>query len=98
MLQYFLSEWHWWDQTYLVIALNTGLWVLVTLLTRPDRPEVLDRFYRKGRPLGVWGPVRARVESEAEETETNISNRSTSGVSLIAAGLVLALVGAASVM
>src|SRR5215468_6586727 len=74
------------------------LWVLVTLLTRPDRPEILDRFYRKGRPLGAWGPVRARVESEAEEAETKGSDRSASGVGLIVAGLVLALVGAASVI
>ncbi len=98
LVRFLLPEWPWWDQTYLVIALNTSLWMLVTLLTPPDRPNVLDRFYRKGRPLGAWGPVRARVESEAEEAETKASDRSTSGVGLIAAGLVLALVGAASVM
>jgi Na+/proline symporter len=88
-----LPKWAWWDQTYLVIAVNTGLWVLVTLLTRPDRSEVLDRFFRKGRPLGAWGPVRSRVASEVDDAAGK-----TSGAALIAVGLVLALVGAASVM
>ncbi len=55
------SEWAWWDRTYLVIGLNTALWVLVTLVTPPDSDAVLDRFYKAGRPLGHWGPVRDRM-------------------------------------
>jgi len=39
-----------------------ALWVPVMLLTPPERPEVLDEFYRKARPGGPgWAPVRARV-------------------------------------
>ncbi len=35
------------------------VWVPVMLLTRPERPEVLERFYRRVRPGGAWGPQRA---------------------------------------
>lgn len=58
------SEWPWWDRTYLVIVANTVLWVVVTLLTPADEPEVLDRFYRAARPLGAWQRVRERVADQ----------------------------------
>ena len=32
-----------------------------TLLTPPDDPHVLDRFYVRVRPWGFWGPVHDRV-------------------------------------
>ncbi|HSY84207.1 MAG TPA: sodium:solute symporter family protein [Gemmatimonadaceae bacterium] len=32
-----------------------------TLLTPPDEPHVLDRFYLRVRPWGFWGPVHDRV-------------------------------------
>jgi Na+/proline symporter len=32
-----------------------------TLMTPPDDPEVLDRFYLRVRPWGFWGPVHERV-------------------------------------
>lgn len=54
-------HWPWWDQTYLIIAVNTTLWITVTLLTPPDPPEVLARFYRAGKPLGAWRPVSDRA-------------------------------------
>ncbi|MGH7560180.1 MAG: sodium:solute symporter family protein [Gemmatimonadales bacterium] len=37
------------------------VWMPAMLLTRPERPEVLDRFYARVRPGGAWGAVRARV-------------------------------------
>ncbi len=40
------------------IALTTALWIAVTLATKPDDMEILKAFYRKARPLGLWGPVR----------------------------------------
>jgi len=40
------------------IALTTLLWIVVTLLTEPDDPEVLKAFYLRARPLGFWGPIR----------------------------------------
>ncbi len=40
---------------------SLAVWLPVMLLTRPERPEVLDRFYARVRPGGAWGPVRART-------------------------------------
>jgi hypothetical protein len=33
-----------------------AIWVQVMLLTPPERPEVLEGFYRRVRPGGAWGP------------------------------------------
>ncbi len=39
-----------------------AIWLPVMLVTAPERPEVLDRFYRKARPGGPgWRIVRERV-------------------------------------
>ena len=35
--------------------------VLVAWLTQPVPADVLDRFYRRVRPRGFWGPVRRRA-------------------------------------
>ncbi|HMK31067.1 MAG TPA: sodium:solute symporter family protein [Terriglobales bacterium] len=44
----------------------TVVWVAVTLVTRPEHEEVLDRFYRKVRPdVRGWRPVAARVQDVA---------------------------------
>jgi Na+/proline symporter len=40
---------------------SLAIWLPVMLLTRPERPELLDAFYRRIRPGGWWGPVRART-------------------------------------
>lgn len=43
------------------LLLLSGIVVLmaVTLLTPPESPETLRRFYERCRPPGLWGPVRA---------------------------------------
>jgi hypothetical protein len=87
------QAWPWWERTYLVIGANTALWIIVTLLTPADKPAVLERFYRKGRPLGAWGPVRSRCDSQASVP----GPASGSGLPLILGGLGLALLGAAAV-
>ncbi len=46
----------------LIVTGSTVVWLPVTLLTRPVDPDVLDAFYRQVRPLGWWGPVRARCD------------------------------------
>jgi Na+/proline symporter len=40
---------------------SLAVWVPVMYLTAPERPEVLDGFYRRVQPGGAWGPVRART-------------------------------------
>jgi cytochrome c biogenesis protein CcdA len=44
-----------------VAGITVVAWLAVTFLTRPERPEALDRFYRKVRPAGPgWQSVAAR--------------------------------------
>ena len=43
---------------------SLAIWLPVMLLTRPEQPELLDAFYRRIRPGGWWGPVRARTGVE----------------------------------
>jgi Na+/proline symporter len=51
----------------LTVGVTTVAWVAVTFLTRPESPEVLDRFYRKVRPGGPgWRAVAARVGRAGE--------------------------------
>lgn len=46
----------------LTVAGSTVVWVAVTFLTRPEEPEVLQRFYRRVRPGGRgWAPVSAAL-------------------------------------
>lgn len=91
-----LPDWSWWDQTYLVIAINTALWVLVTLLTPPDSPETLERFWRAARPLGAWKRVRDRLGQNGTETggDTADGQHALAGFVVIAAGMAIALLGA----
>jgi solute:Na+ symporter, SSS family len=44
---------------FFTIGGTTLTWLLVTLLTQPERPEVLQKFYDRVRPGGFWGPVLA---------------------------------------
>ena len=39
--------------------------LLAMWLAPPPEEEVLDRFYRRVRPPGLWGPVRARLIAQA---------------------------------
>jgi SSS family solute:Na+ symporter len=44
------------------VGITTLVWVTVTLLTAPESPAVLDRFYRRVRPGGPgWRPVMQRL-------------------------------------
>jgi len=62
-----------------LLLFGSGMFVIVSvsLLTRPEAPETLERFYRLCRPPGLWAPVAAKLpEVEArsirEETSTDL--------------------------
>jgi len=42
----------------IVIPVSILSWLVVTYLTKPESMETLNRFYKKIRPWGLWGPVR----------------------------------------
>jgi SSS family solute:Na+ symporter len=44
--------------------------IAVTLLTPPESPQTLRRFYERCRPPGFWGPVRDRAEAETHGAAT----------------------------
>jgi hypothetical protein len=48
-------------QAMIAIVLTTCLWVVVTLIARPESDETLKSFYLRARPLGAWGYVRRLV-------------------------------------
>ncbi len=61
--------WAWWNRMFVSMGLATLLWVVATLVTAPERNELLIAFYRRARPLGCWGPV-ARLAGEAQSATT----------------------------
>jgi Na+/proline symporter len=48
----------WWGIPF-VAALTSAAWLSATLLTDPVPMDRLVDFYRRTRPPGLWGPVRA---------------------------------------
>lgn len=55
--QYWFSDETFAIRLVIIIGLCTALWVAVTFLTRPVPMPQLERFYRRVRPGGWWGPV-----------------------------------------
>jgi solute:Na+ symporter, SSS family len=51
-----------WLTLLITVGVTTVAWLVATLLTRPESPETLDRFYRRARPGGAgWRTVAARL-------------------------------------
>jgi Na+/proline symporter len=51
-------------QAVISMFFTTCAWMVVTLITKPEDMELLKSFYRKARPLGLWGPVKKAIEAE----------------------------------
>jgi solute:Na+ symporter, SSS family len=46
----------------ITVAVTTVVWVIVTLVTKPESDATLERFYRRVRPGGPgWAPVSTRL-------------------------------------
>ncbi len=73
----------WWNRMYAAIGLSTILWIAVTLVTAPERRELLDKFYLRAQPLGFWGPLRGAGSTKSGS---------------IPAGVIVAITGAIAVM
>ena len=48
----------------LTVACSTLGWILVTLLTRPEKPDVLQAFYNRVKPGGWWKQGRSEKKGE----------------------------------
>ena len=80
-----------WQGLGLLFALSFAVLIAVSLATPPERIEILEDFYRRCRPPGFWGPVRARLEGLPVEgpTARRLFTDSIIGI-LCCLGLVLA--------
>ena len=61
----FMPDMHELMQLVMVIIIGTFGAILGTCLSRPTDWDILTRFYRQTRPLGLWGPVKKEM-NEAE--------------------------------
>jgi SSS family transporter len=48
---------NWVAQMWLTFAAVTAVWIVVTLLTEPEKEETLIGFYRKLHPAGFWSDI-----------------------------------------
>ncbi|MBI3071538.1 MAG: Na+:solute symporter [Deltaproteobacteria bacterium] len=55
-------DWPFHVKAVVVVGCALPTWLVVTLATRPEPAPHLDAFYRRVRPPGAWGPVRARCD------------------------------------
>jgi Na+/proline symporter len=55
----------------LLLLTSTTACVVASLLSRPEKAEILQRFYRTVRPWGFWGPVHRQVVREDPEFRRN---------------------------
>jgi len=58
-------DWFYASETYairiiFIIGVCTLFWLIVMFMTKPVSPAHLERFYRRVRPGGWWGPVAMR--------------------------------------
>ena len=73
------------EMMVIVAVLTIITWLTVTLLTKPESPEVLTLFYRKIRPGGPgWKPIASKL--------SNIVSPDSLGLQIAAAFLSTALV------
>lgn len=98
-----LPFWEWWEeqlavspanadamamlQAVISIILTTLCWWLTALLTQPESESTLVEFYRRARPSGIWGPVRASFSSQYPSESIELP-------SLLFPGTLIALLGA----
>jgi solute:Na+ symporter, SSS family len=80
-----------WQGLGMLFLLSFVVLTAVTLLTPPESPETLKRFYERCRPPGFWGPVRgsARAGVADEPSAGRLMFDSLLGI-IACLGLVLA--------
>lgn len=54
----------------ITVGVTTVVWLVTTLATAPEKPEVLDAFFRRTHPSRMgWAPVAARVKDVKPDTD-----------------------------
>ncbi len=99
-----LPMWPWWQeqisissaradsmamlQALIAIVVNTMIWWTITLMFPPEDERTLVDFYRRARPPGRWGPIRAKLQAAGEPVYTD---------SILWPGTLTAIVGAIAI-
>jgi hypothetical protein len=76
----------------LVVAASSIVtaWIAILATPRPD-PAMLVEFYRRVRPIGAWGPVRALAGTEAVRGELGPALVGSAGALALTFGLLFGL-------
>jgi Na+/proline symporter len=74
----------------LVVAFSSACALLSMLVTRAPDPHRLVEFYRRVRPVGAWGPVRALCPDVAPPRELGACLAGSAGGLALVYGLMLA--------
>ncbi len=51
----------------IIVFLGLLISILGTYLSPPTRRDVLERFYKKTRPFGLWGPLKNTLSEEVQK-------------------------------
>ncbi len=51
-------------QFHLITCISVTATVIGTYLTKPTDRSVLENFYKKTRPFGIWGPLKKVLTAE----------------------------------
>ncbi len=59
-----MLEWH---QFFFILAIGFLASIIGTYLTKPTSFDVVERFYIKTRPFGIWGPFKNSLDPKTRE-------------------------------
>ena len=54
-----------------ILTISTAASIIVSLITKPENPEILKKFYKNVRPWGFWTPVLKMVLEEEPNFKRN---------------------------
>jgi len=72
---------------FVLLAISVTTCLVASLLTPPTELDTLKDFYRRIRPPGLWGPVRAAVLSEDPDTPVDSFAKDLLSAVIAGAGL-----------
>lgn len=80
-----------WSKFPLIVLVTSIIWVSVTFLTKPEKQEVLEKFYAKIQPSSVgWKRVIANANSNGNDiVDSSVDTSLTYGIIAMLVGTIL---------
>jgi solute:Na+ symporter, SSS family len=66
-----LPKWSALNSFPILLVFSAAASIIVSLITRPEEKEVLEKFYRQVRPWGFWKPVYEGIKQREPDFERN---------------------------